>query len=77
MIEDVQKVVMVNYPKAEELTKELNLYTLSQAFLIPTPAAYGYILWQPWIKSYYGEGATHHWLQYIWIDGALKKSLGY
>jgi len=76
LIEDVQKAVMVDYPKAEELTKALNQYTLDQAFLIPTPAPYVYILWQPWIKNYYGEGASHHWLQYMWIDQDLKKSLG-
>ena len=76
LIEDVQKVVMVDYPKAEEITKALNHYTLSQAFLIPTPAPYTYILWQPWVRNYYGEGAIHHWLQYMWIDQELKTSLG-
>jgi peptide/nickel transport system substrate-binding protein len=77
LIDEVQKVVMVDFDKSEALTKELNLYTLSQAFLIPLPAPYQYILWQPWIKNYYGEGSTHHWLQYMWIDQDLKKSLGY
>ena len=74
--QDVQKYVMVNYPKAEEIMKQLNLYTMSQAFLIPTPAPYAYTMWQPWIKNYYGEGASEYWLQYLWIDQDLKKSLG-
>jgi peptide/nickel transport system substrate-binding protein len=76
IIDQIQKAVMVNYPKAEELTKQLNQYTLSQAFLIPTPAAYTYTLWQPWIKNYYGEGAAQYWLQYLWIDQDLKKAMG-
>jgi len=73
---EVTKNVMVNFDKCEELMKALNQYTLSQAFLIPTPAPYAFILWQPWIKNYYGESATAHWLQYMWIDQDLKKAMG-
>lgn len=67
---------MVDYTKCDELMKALNQYTLDQAFLIPTPAAYGYRLWQPWIKNYYGEGPTKFWLQYVWVDQDLKKAMG-
>ena len=74
---DVSANVMINYPKCEQLMKELNLYTLSQAYLIPTPAPYTYIMWQPWLKSYYGEGAAQGWLQFIWIDQPTKTKMGY
>lgn len=76
-IEDVQKNVMVNYAKCEELMKALNQYTLDQAYLIPTPAPYYFRMWQPWLKNYYGEAANKYWVQYVWIDQDLKKSMGY
>jgi len=75
-VEEVQKNVMVNYPKCEELMKTLNLYTLDQAYLIPTPAPYFFRMWQPWVKNYLGEAAAKYWLQYIWIDQDLKKAMG-
>jgi peptide/nickel transport system substrate-binding protein len=75
--QDVQKYVQVNYPKAEEIMKNLNLYTLSKAFLIPTPAPYVYTMWQPWINNYYGEGSVKYWLEYLWIDQNLKTSSGH
>jgi peptide/nickel transport system substrate-binding protein len=75
-ISEVQKNVMIDYAKCDALMKALNLYTLSQAFLIPTPAPYSYRLWQPWVKNYYGESAAKFWLQYLWIDQDLKKSMG-
>jgi ABC-type transport system substrate-binding protein len=76
-MEDIMKYVMVDYPKCDELMKALNQYCIDQAFLIPTPAPYVYRLWQPWMKNYYGEGATKFWLQYFWLDQGLKKSLGF
>ncbi len=69
--------VNINYPAADKAYKDLIPYLLEQAFLIPMPAPHGFRVWQPWVKNYYGEGATKFWLQYLWIDEDLKKSLGY
>jgi hypothetical protein len=39
-------------------------------------------MWWPWLQNYHGESdggyfnPNRHW-QYVWIDTALKKSLGY
>jgi len=39
-------------------------------------------LWWPWLKNYTGEisvgyGQSGNWEKWVWIDEALKKSLGY
>jgi ABC-type transport system substrate-binding protein len=71
------KYVMVDYAKADEVTKAAYKYCIEQAFLITMPAQYGYRVWQPWLKNYYGEGDLKFWLQWGWIDQDLKKELGY
>jgi len=71
------KYVMVDYAKADEVTKAAYKYCIEQAYLITMPAQYGYRIWQPWLKNYYGEGDLKFWLQWGWIDQDLKKELGY
>jgi peptide/nickel transport system substrate-binding protein len=75
--EDQSKVIMVNYPAADKVMKDTIPYILDQVFLIPMPAPYGYRVWQPWLKNYYGESATKFWLRYAWINQNLKKSMGF
>ena len=70
--QDQAKVVMVDYPKCDQIMKELIPYILDNAFLIPMPAPYGYRVWQPWLKNYYGEGSTKNFIQYVWVDQDLK-----
>ena len=41
------------------------------------PAAHGYIIWQPWMKNYYGEYSAKFFLRWVWLDQALKKSMGH
>ncbi|MBN2238494.1 MAG: carboxypeptidase regulatory-like domain-containing protein [Dehalococcoidales bacterium] len=72
---DQCQYVMVDYPQADAVTKTAYQYILSQAFLIPMPAPYGYRVWQPWLKNYHGEGALKHWLKYAWIDIDMKASM--
>jgi ABC-type transport system substrate-binding protein len=67
--------VMINYPAADAVTKETWKYVLEQAFLIPMPAPWGYRIWQPWVKNYYGAGAVKFWLRWAWIDQDLKQSM--
>jgi peptide/nickel transport system substrate-binding protein len=68
--------VMINYPAADKAFRDTVPYILENAFLIPLPAPYGYRVWQPWLKDYYGEYYTKWWLQYAWVDQELKASLG-
>lgn len=73
--EEECKYINVDFAKCDQLHKDANVYILGQAFLIPTPAAYQYRMWQPWLKDFYGEGASKHWVQYVWIDKNMKSSL--
>ena len=62
--------------------KELMKYALDQAWAIPYPKAPGYTTWWPWLKNYHGEFSLGNWNEgnwatYVWVDGTLKKSLGY
>ena len=67
--------VMIDYPKADEITKAAYKYCVEQAFLVTMPAPWGYRIWQPWLKNYYGEGDMKFWLQWAWIDEDLKAEL--
>ncbi len=67
--------VMVNYPAADAITKETWKYVLEQAFLIQMPAPWGYRIWQPWLRNYYGAGATKFWLRWAWIDQDMRADM--
>jgi len=67
--------VMVNYPEADRITKETWKYVLEQAFTIQMPAPWGYRIWQPWVKNYYGANDPKFWIRWAWIDEDLKASL--
>ncbi len=69
---DECNVINVDFAAADKLHKDANVYILSQAFLIPTPAPTVYRMWQPWLKDYYGEGSNRLWIPYIWLDPKVK-----
>ena len=73
----IQSNIMINYPAADLAFKNLVPYLLDQSFLIPMPAPWGYRIWQPWLKNFYGEGSIDVWLKYAWIDEDLKSTMGY
>jgi ABC-type transport system substrate-binding protein len=73
--QDQAKYVMVDYAKADEVTKAAYKYCIEQAFLIPMPAPHGYRVWQPWLKNFYGTGGDKFWLQWAWIDEDLKAEM--
>jgi len=73
---DVQaENVMVNYPAADAITKETWKWVLEQAYLIPMPAPWGYRIWQPWLRNYYGASDLKFWLKWAWIDQDMKDSM--
>ena len=59
--------------------RNLMPYVLEQAWVIPAPIPYGYVLWWPWIKNYSGEvsvGYGHfNWPNYVWVDQDMRKSM--
>ncbi|HEY93566.1 MAG TPA: ABC transporter substrate-binding protein [Dehalococcoidia bacterium] len=69
------KYVMVDYAKADEVTKAAYKYCVEQAFLVPMPAPYGYRVWQPWLKNFYGSDDLKFWLRWAWIDEDLKAEI--
>jgi peptide/nickel transport system substrate-binding protein len=65
-----------------QIIKEMNVYQLASAWGIWNPMPYTYNLWWPWVKEYYGMSLiawarTHEFIKMIWVDQALKKSMGY
>ncbi|HEY96022.1 MAG TPA: hypothetical protein G4O15_13910, partial [Dehalococcoidia bacterium] len=73
--EEQAKNVMVDYAKADEITKAAYKYCIEQCFLVPMPAPYGYRVWQPWLKNYYGDNDMKFWLRWAWIDQDLKDKI--
>ncbi len=64
------------------ITKELTKFLLKNVYAIQAPHYPLYVLWWPWLKNYTGEVNVGYmvsdtWLQYVWVDQALKKSMGY
>ncbi|MEK7353902.1 MAG: ABC transporter substrate-binding protein, partial [Chloroflexota bacterium] len=62
--------------------RELTKYVIPQAYAIPGVSGYMTHFWWSWIKNYSGEKSmgyynTNNWPQYIWLDQALKKAMGY
>ena len=62
--------------------RELAKYAVSQAYAIPVPYNYKYTFWWPWVKGYTGETSAGYynvpnWVQYVWVDQELKRSMGY
>jgi peptide/nickel transport system substrate-binding protein len=66
-----------------EMVREGIDYVIAQAYSFTPPTPYNYIGWHPWVKQYTGEisiGSWAHyetWIKYLWIDQALKESMGY
>lgn len=71
----------VDTPALERTLRELTPYYLLQAFHIPRPGLYNYIIWWPWVKGYHGETMTNQanawigWIPFVWVDQDLKKEM--
>lgn len=62
--------------------RELAKYAVGQAYAIPVPYNYKYTFWWPWVKGYTGESSAGYynipnWVQYVWVDQDVKRSMGY
>jgi peptide/nickel transport system substrate-binding protein len=78
----IQAVLFKNPTEMNRLLKEFGPYVLEQAVGVWLPTADYYSLWQPWVKNYNGEDWLSYshfdeFMQYLWIDQDLKRSLGY
>ncbi len=61
--------------------KEMTKYIVQQVWGIPQVTGYRYTYWWPWLRNYSGEFsigyADYAWDRYVWLDKALKKSMGH
>jgi ABC-type transport system substrate-binding protein len=61
--------------------KELIPYILEQCWYVYSPSSSTCAFWQPWVGGYHGENSVGYnvstnYIQYLWIDQALKKKMG-
>lgn len=75
-------LALTDVPGAHKLFRELTDYILDQAWVIPHPLGKLNNIWWPWLKNYHGESGVGLFnqnleLKYVWLDEALKKSMGY
>jgi peptide/nickel transport system substrate-binding protein len=64
------------------LLKEYGSYILEQAIGIWLPVPVDYHMWWPWVQNYHGEQNMgfvqgDYYVYYIWVDEALKASMGH
>ena len=70
-----------DYEGQAAISRDLIGKLLAEAWAIPYPQQPTWVFWWPWVNNFYGAlnvGAfTGPGYQYIWIDQALKKSMGH
>lgn len=82
-IDDFAKYFMIDDATAYgKIMKEFYPYVYEQAWMVGFPMPHTYTLWWPWVKNYYGEwsvssSSTWNFPIWIWVDQALKKSMGF
>jgi peptide/nickel transport system substrate-binding protein len=62
------------------LHKSIELDVLENCWAIPTPNAYSYVVWWPWVKNWNGELYVGYYsyplyMKYRWQDVALKQQM--
>jgi peptide/nickel transport system substrate-binding protein len=77
-----QKWVGKDDALVNKLLTEIQPLALEGIYSTYMPAPYQYMIWWPWVQGYHGARAPGYGLrrfcwQYIWIDTALKESMGY
>ena len=78
----MMQVSMIDVAQADAINKELMAYVLDEAWAIPAPATPLNNFWWPWIKNYHGVASIgynneYNYTKYIWMDKALRESMGY
>ncbi|MFC2038358.1 ABC transporter substrate-binding protein [Chloroflexota bacterium] len=78
----IQKLVGKDDTEVNRLLIEMQPIALEGVYATYMPAPLQYMLWWPWVQNFHGERAPGYGLrrfcwQYIWIDTALKESMGY
>ena len=72
---------ITDFHGAMKATRELTKHLLDQAYVIQAVYYPVYCMYQPYLKNYDGEQTVGYfsgpfWVQYAWVDQAMKKSMG-
>jgi peptide/nickel transport system substrate-binding protein len=78
--QEMQKYILVNQSKVDQIHKELMPYLIGQAYVIPMPSAYSFTFWWPWLKNYHGELGPNYldslsFVPWVWVDQNLKEDM--
>jgi len=77
VIQEAWKKVTANYfdePAKRQAFKEVVPHILEQGYIMPMPAYYLYVPWQPRVKGYHGEtmvgslGSLGDFVKYVWLE---------
>ena len=65
----------------KRLTTEADMYSTEQMWALYFPTPNSYVVFQPWLKGFRGEGGSGgevflYSLKYMWIDQEMKRGLG-
>ena len=68
--------------KWQAIVKGVTPFILEQCVGIWVPVPHGFRMWWPWLQNYHGEGTLGYDNQmavswYVWVDEAMKSSMGY
>ena len=75
----INAVIGKDPTKVNQIIKGISPFMLEQATGVMLPQQYNYTLWWPWVRNYHGEqnGDGGFSPMYVWIDQAMKSSLGH
>ena len=77
----VRLMAITDQAGAMTLFRDVAKQALSNAYAIPNVTGRWATLWWPWLKNYSGEITVGYdnqtWTTWVWVDQALKKSMGY
>jgi len=78
----INAAVGKNDAEVSRQLRDLVPYMLEQCIQIWCPAYEQYTMWWPWMQNYHGEITVGYdneidYPTYVWVDKALKKSMGY
>jgi peptide/nickel transport system substrate-binding protein len=80
--EKMQSLILTDFKGAMNIFREHMKHVLDQAYVVSAPQYPQSNFYWPWLRNYSGEYMIgyfdqYYWASYIWIDEALKESMGY
>jgi peptide/nickel transport system substrate-binding protein len=71
-----------NDAECARIHREVCAIIYEECYAVSSPSQTSTAFWWPWVKNYHAEGAVGilnglNFTKYLWIDGNLKKSMGY